>query len=332
MSKNTKVLIVDDNLLNLEIVKGILEEEYSLEFAKTGTEAIEKLKVFKPDIVLQDIMLPDIDGFDVLAFIKNTPFLKNTKVIMVSALMGVEMRLKGYEMGAHDYIVKPFEDDELKAKIDIFSELVHSHEIKEAFNYTIEALSRAAEACDEETGNHIVRVNEYSYTLAKDSGQDEDFCNEIRCFAQMHDVGKIHVPMSILNKKGSLSKEEFVEIKGHPIYGAKIIGESEQLRMAKEIALYHHEKWDGSGYPSGISGKEIPLSGRIVAITDVYDALRSERSYKPAFDHKKTMTIFKDGDDRLDPEKHFDPELLSSFLSNNEKYESIFESLEGEGV
>lgn len=327
MLKDTRVLVVDDNSLNLTIIKGILEEDYALDFAKSGREALDLAVRNTPDIILLDIMMPDMDGYEVLEHIKKLPSLGKTKIILISALVNLETRLRGYQMGAHDFIGKPFDDEELKAKIDIFSELTHTRELKEAFNYTIGALSRAAEASDEETGMHIVRVNEYCYSLAKDFGMSDQFCRQIRCFAQMHDVGKIHVQKEILNKKGRLTPEEFVEIKGHPIFGARIIGDSDQLKMAYDIALHHHERWDGSGYPNGLKGKDIPIAGRIVAIADVYDALRSERCYKPAFTHQKTMEIFINGDDRLEPKKHFDPFLLDLFIANHEKYEAIYESL-----
>lgn len=327
MLKDIRVLIVDDNALNLTIIRGILEEDYILDFAKTGKEALEIAKKNTPDIILLDIMMPDMDGYEVLSYIKKIPTLSKSKIIMISALVNLDSRLRGYQLGAHDFIGKPFDDDELKAKIDIFSELTHTRELKEAFDYTIAALSRAAEASDEETGFHIVRVNEYSYTLARDFGLDDQFCRQIRCFAQMHDVGKIHVNKDVLNKRGRLTREEFAEIKAHPIYGAKIIGDSNQLRMAFEIAMYHHEKWDGSGYPNGLAGINIPIAGRIVAIADVYDALRNERCYKPAYSHEKTMDIFKNGDDRLKPNCHFDPALLEIFIANHEKYEAIFNSL-----
>lgn len=327
MLKDIRVLVVDDNALNLTIIKGILEEYYILDFARSGAEALSVANRVLPDIILLDIMMPDMDGYEVLERIKKVPAFSKTKIILISAFVNLESRLKGYQLGAHDFIGKPFDDEELKAKIDIFSELAHTRELRDAFSYTIGALSRAAEASDEDTGTHIVRVNEYSYTLASDSGQDDSFCQQIRCFAQMHDVGKIHVSKEVLNKKGRLSPEEFVEIKAHPIYGAKIIGDSKQLKMAHDIALYHHEKWDGSGYPCGLKGNDIPMSSRIVAIADVYDALRNERCYKPAFTHQRTMEIFKDGDDRLNPRLHFDPVLLDLFISNNQKYEAIYDSL-----
>ena len=327
MLKDIRVLVVDDNALNLTIIRGVLEDDYILDCANSGREALEMAVKNIPDIILLDIMMPDMDGYEVLSRIKKMPAFSKTKVIMLSALVNLESRLRGYQLGAHDYIGKPFDDEELKAKVDIFSELAHSREIREAFDYTIAALSRAAEASDEDTGAHIMRVNEYCYSLAKDFGMNDQFCRQIRCFAQMHDVGKIHIPKEILNKKGRLSNEEFVAIKAHPIFGARIIGDSDQLKMACEIALFHHEKWDGTGYPNGLKGENIPIAGRIVALADVYDALRSERSYKPAFTHKKTMEIFISGDERLEPKAHFDPELLELFIRNHDKYEAIYASL-----
>ena len=168
MLKDIRVLVVDDNALNLTIIRGVLEDDYILDCANSGREALEMAVKNIPDIILLDIMMPDMDGYEVLSRIKKMPAFSKTKVIMLSALVNLESRLRGYQLGAHDYIGKPFDDEELKAKVDIFSELAHSREIREAFDYTIAALSRAAEASDEDTGAHIMRVNEYCYSLAKD--------------------------------------------------------------------------------------------------------------------------------------------------------------------
>ena len=327
MSKNVRVLIVDDTLINIAVLQGALEERYSVDIAKSGREALDVAVKNTPDIILLDFMMPEMDGFETLERIRTIPSLSKTKIIMISAVADLESRLKSYHLGAHDYVAKPFEEEELIAKIEVFAELVGVNELKEAFSYTIRALARAAEASDEDTGAHIIRVNEYCFQLAKDFGLSEQFCLEIRSFAQMHDVGKIQISKEILNKKGRLTPSEFADMKAHPIFGARIIGESAQLKMAHEIALTHHEKWDGTGYPCGLKGNAIPMAGRIVALADVYDALRSERCYKAAFTHEKTMNIFINGDDRLIPTEHFDPQLLNVFIQNHEKYESIYSLL-----
>ena len=195
-----------------------------------------------------------------------------------------------------------------------------------AFRYAVEALSRAAEANDEDTGNHIVRVNAYSRAIARELRLPERFIEDIGFFAQMHDVGKIHIHPDILRKKGALNEMEFAEIKKHPVYGAKILGDEARLSMAKNIALTHHERFDGSGYPSGLKQKEIPLEGRIVSLADIYDALRNPRSYKPAYDHDTTVRIISQGDGRTLP-SHFDPEVLKAFIRIQSEFDEIYKKL-----
>ena len=201
------------------------------------------------------------------------------------------------------------------------------HETENAFNYTIEALARSCEAADEDTGNHIVRVNRYSEVLAKALGMDGPFVRTIASSAQMHDVGKVHIPSFIIRKEGLLTDEEMAIMKQHPQFGAKIIGDAPRLTMAREIALSHHENWDGSGYPGAVKGEDIPLSGRIVKVADVYDALRSKRSYKPALNHDQVLKIFRSGDNRIRPAEHFDPSLLRAFFKIEHKMAGIYADL-----
>jgi response regulator RpfG family c-di-GMP phosphodiesterase len=199
-------------------------------------------------------------------------------------------------------------------------------EVENAFEYTIYALARAAEANDEDTGNHILRVGEYGAILAKKLRMPDEFVKTIRVQATLHDVGKIHIPPAILKKPGKLTSDEFVEMQEHTLYGAKIIGDHVQLTMGRSIALTHHERFDGSGYPEGLKGAAIPIEGLIVYIADQYDALRNRRVYKPAFDHTKTLDIITRGDERTLP-IHFDPRVLKAFQDTARKFEEVYEEL-----
>jgi HD-GYP domain-containing protein (c-di-GMP phosphodiesterase class II) len=202
-------------------------------------------------------------------------------------------------------------------------------ETEDAFQISINLLSRAAELHDEDTAKHVERVNEYSYFLAGKLGRSKAFCNEIRYSAQLHDVGKMSINVAVLRKKGRLDEDERFEMMRHPEHGFQILSASDRLQMASEIALNHHEQWDGGGYPSGRKGREIPISARIVALADIYDALRSERSYKPGFSHEQTRHIVLEGDDRFDPHRHLDPRLVEIFAEHHQSMAEIWDSLSG---
>lgn len=198
---------------------------------------------------------------------------------------------------------------------------------EEAFLLSVGLLARAAEIHDEGTGNHIVRTNEYSYFIAQHLGLSRDFCDEIHYSAQLHDVGKMSVDQAVLKKKGRLDDNERAEMDRHTTYGHQILRDSPRLQLAAEIALNHHEKWAGSGYPNGLAGTDIPLSARIVQVADIYDALRSERPYKKGFSHAQTTDIILNGDDRLDPREHFDPQLIELFADTHAGFSLIWDNL-----
>lgn len=201
-------------------------------------------------------------------------------------------------------------------------------ETEDAFMLSIRLLAKAAELHDEVTGNHIVRVNEYSYALAARMGKPRGWCDELRYSAQLHDVGKMSVDAAVLKKQGKLTETEWEEMRRHPRYGYEILRTSPRLGMAADIARGHHEKWDGSGYPAQLKGEDIPLSARIVAVADIYDALRSERPYKLGLTHEEARRIMLEGDERIEPHQHFDPQILAVFAEGSDEMERVWSSLQ----
>jgi HD-GYP domain-containing protein (c-di-GMP phosphodiesterase class II) len=202
-------------------------------------------------------------------------------------------------------------------------------ETEEAFMLSTHLLAKAADIHDKDTGNHILRVNEYSHVLASRLGMNRAFCEEIRFAAQLHDVGKMSINSAILTKPGRLTPEERGEMEQHTVYGHEILKDNERLGMAAEIALNHHEQWAGGGYPNRVAGEDIPMAARIVAVADVYDALRSARPYKPGFSHEMAMSILLEGDDRIDPTEHFDPRLLDVLRNHGDALERVYRELAG---
>ncbi len=503
VSRRPKILCVDDEVINLELLEALLVPNgYEVIKAANGEEALKKIKNFSIDLVLLDILMPGMDGFEVCRRIKNDRRYSHIPVVMITGLQSIEDRIEAIKAGAEDFISKPFDFGEVSARIKMLlkvkdlndklryayqsivdltsygevimegfaplrfefisgldaivkqiirkdvknlekpesviigfqgkegkwqcykyqfaagtlerqrldSKLRHfiaiegqqskivfyneeefteeqgytllkelkdhdinplnlvgylspqlcvlainygkevSHydaavlqsivmqtmflksladQIKEtqsAFNYTVYALARAAEANDEDTGNHILRVGEYAAVIAQKLGFDDKFINIIKNQAALHDVGKVYVHPDILRKPKELDQEEWEIIKKHPFYGARIIGTHPRLRAGYNIALTHHERWDGTGYPKGLMKDKIPIEGRIMAIADVYDALRNSRPYKPAFDHETASKIILEGDERTMP-SHFDPQVLKTFRENAGYFEEIYEKL-----
>jgi response regulator RpfG family c-di-GMP phosphodiesterase len=500
-----RILCVDDEPVNIKLLEAILlHEGYEILGATTGQEALQHLRALPIDLVLLDVMMPRMNGYEVCRQIKEDEGLRDIPVIMITALSAQKDRIQGIEAGADDYLAKPFDRAEVLARVkmllkvkklkdrlndsyttilgmtsfarqlaqnfeplgfdlldkidsmvgQIISQqdemrdrprtmLVHApngtgksswhrydvvsgtltrtplpldippdfsegqekiffynqpeladiegthrvcleklrafnlpitnlvcylgrsicvvavnydrevtrydaavieslvtqtmflksladqiSETEDAFAYTVHALARASEVNDEDTGNHILRVGEYCALIAKKLGLSDKFVSIIRLQALMHDVGKIHIPPDILKKPGKLSDEEFAQIKQHPLYGAKILGTHPRLTMAAEIALSHHERWDGGGYPNRLAGEQIPTAGRIMNLADQYDALRNARVYKPAFDHATTCGIIIEGDGRTMP-SHFDPQVLAAFKENAGEFAAIYERLKG---
>jgi len=330
-SKKT-ILIVDDMPLNIELLSEMLKEKYFIKTASCGEEALDSINKQPPDLILLDIMMPVIGGYEVCRRIKRNKRTNKIPVIFVSALSEPNDEALGLELGADDYIVKPIRPAPLLARVrtqlklaDYNNELEYQvkERTRELFDSRLEIihnLGRAAEFKDNETGQHVVRMSYYSRLIAESMSGDAKWIETIYHAAPMHDIGKIGIPDHILIKPGKLTDSEWEIMKQHPKIGAEIIDnrQSDLLKASTAIALTHHEKWDGSGYPYGLKEKDIPLAGRIVAIADVYDALRSKRPYKEAWSVEKAKEYITS-----QAGKHFDPELIFHFLEVHKEIEKI---------
>ncbi|WP_440905654.1 HD domain-containing phosphohydrolase [Catenovulum sp. SX2] len=321
------ILIVDDEPTNLRVLKGILQQDYQLTFAKSGEDALQIVTDKKPNLILLDIMMPNMSGYDVCRKLKADTNTSSIPVIFVSALNDELDEALGFELGAVDYITKPVSPALVKARVKTHLSLVQADELKRTRMQVIQVLGRAAEYKDNETGMHVIRMSHYAKILAKAIGLSEFQADKIMHAAPMHDIGKIGIADNILQKPGRLTDEEMAEMRKHPEIGAEILGECESglLKLAQSIALTHHEKWDGSGYPNGLAGEDIPLEGRIVALADVFDALTSERPYKKAWSIEKTVGFVQSQSGI-----HFDPKLvdellkhLPEFLAIKEKWQEV---------
>lgn len=341
--KKQHVLIVDDIAENIKVLLNTLKDLVSIQVATNGEKALQIAGgTPQPDLILLDIMMPGMDGYEVLKRLKANPVTQAIPVVFVTALNEVDQELKGLKLGAVDYIIKPINPDlvvsrvcnhlELKRHRDQLQELVDARtlQLKMAQEGSIEAMGIVAENRDPETGGHILRTKNYVRILAEKLADNPKYQNQLSPetiellyhSAPLHDIGKVAISDTILLKQGALTAEEFEIMKTHTSIGEKTIesvqnrlGESGFFSMAKDIAATHHERYDGKGYPRGLKGDEIPLSGKLMALADVYDALVSKRCYKLPFKHSEAVKMIAE-----ERGKHFDPEIVDIFLELHEAF------------
>ncbi|WP_298445154.1 HD domain-containing phosphohydrolase [uncultured Ferrimonas sp.] len=329
---NATLLLVDDNATNIDILVGVLRDDYQLKVALNGETALKIVADTPPDLILLDVMMPGMNGFEVCQRLKSNPLTAAIPIIFVTALGEATDETEGLRLGAADYITKPINAAVVQARVacqlKLYNQAQHleslvqqrTSELQHTRLHVIQCLGRAAEYKDNETGLHVIRMSRYSELLARAAGLNQPFCDLLLHAAPMHDIGKIGIPDNILKKNAGLDDAEWLVMRQHPQLGANILGslDSELMQMASRIALTHHERWDGSGYPNGIKAEQIPLEGRIVAISDVFDALTSDRPYKSAWSVDETMAQIQAGRG-----SHFDPNLVDIFLSLQPQLEEI---------
>jgi putative two-component system response regulator len=309
--KRPTLLLVDDEPANLQVLRQVLQDNYRLLYARDGHKALELARTELPQLILLDVMMPGLSGLDVCRTLKAQQATAAIPVIFVTALSDALDEAEGFEAGAVDYIGKPISPATVRARVRTHLQLVRAEELRATRLQIVLCLGRAAEYKDNETGWHVLRMSHYSRILALAAGFDEAEAEDLMHAAPMHDVGKIGTPDAVLQKPGPLDEREWEVMRRHPLIGAEILGvhQSGLLAMASRIALAHHEKWDGSGYPQGLAGENIPIEARIVAIADVFDALTSVRPYKAAWSVETAAEQL-----RSQAGKHFDPRLVELFL------------------
>jgi putative two-component system response regulator len=353
-----RILVVDDEPVNRELLEDMLVPlGYQVFQASDGETALKMVPETSPDVILLDIMMPNMDGFEVARRLRESGETQAIPIVMVTALQAVEDRIKALQAGANDFLSKPVDRIELQATVaaQVQVKAYHDHmkhyqqeletevarrteelhlaldSLKQASLDTIMRLARAAEYKDEDTGTHILRMSAYSAAVARQLGLSDSVAQWILYAAPMHDVGKIGIPERILLKPGKLDPDEWDIMKQHTLIGGRILegAKAGYLKLAEIIALTHHEKWDGSGYPRGLKGKAIPMAGQITAIADVFDALISKRPYKEPFSVEKSFAIIKESSG-----SHFSPAIVDAFfavtdevLVIKEKYQDKDDSL-----
>ena len=306
------ILIVDDEPNNLQIMRQILNEHYQLMFANGGQKCLEIARKHLPDLILLDIMMPDMNGYEVCKTLKEDPVTQDIPVIFVTAMGEVEDEAKGFDLGAVDFIQKPVSMPIVLRRVKTHLSLVRAQELELSQKAAINMLGKAGHYNDTDTGAHIWRMAAYSRAIALAAGWPYQQAEWLEMAAPLHDTGKIGTPDNILKAPRGLTPEEWSEMRKHSEIGFDILklSESKIFQLAADIAHYHHEKWDGTGYPDGLKGESIPESARIVAIADVFDALTMKRPYKEAWSIEDSLTEI-----RSLSGTHFEPRLVDIFES-----------------
>lgn len=329
---NETILVVDDELANLRLVDKLLRSQgyTDLMLISDPTQVIKTYQRQQPDLILLDVNMPGMDGYEVLQGLRDLEDPLMPPIVMLTAQHSQEHRLKALSLGARDFITKPFDRNELLMRVrnlldaqlahkltanekSVLAEMVEerTRELHNTRLKIVQRLGRASEYRDEETGNHILRMSYICALLAKGIGWSEEDCDLILNASPMHDVGKIGIPDGILLKPGKLDPDEWEIMKTHVNIGGEILGDDDSalLQMAYDIAMTHHERFNGTGYPNGLAGEDIPMAGRIAALSDVFDALTSERPYKKAWPVEEAVALIKE-----ERGQHFDPQLVDVFL------------------
>ncbi|KJY83507.1 chemotaxis protein CheY [Vibrio galatheae] len=314
------ILCIDDEPVNLALMRSFLEELYILKYANGGISGFESAVKHQPDLILVDVDMPDLNGFELTRKIKQRDDLKNIPVIFVTASKGEVDENKGFEVGGVDYISKPISEPILKARIHTHLSLVKASELEDSQRSALHMLGEAGHFNDTDTGVHIWRMAEYAKYLAFWSGWSREDSELLEMAAPMHDTGKIGIPDTILKKPGKLDENEWEVMKKHSQIGYDILSKSDNklFNLAAEIALGHHEKWDGSGYPEGLAGDAIPESARIVAVADVFDALTMKRPYKDAWPIPKVLETLREMSIG-----HLEKRLVDIFIDHIEEIKEI---------
>jgi putative two-component system response regulator len=348
-----KILVVDDEKFYIDVIVDMLGNDYKIAVAMQPVQALERAVIEpQPDLILLDVLMPEMDGYEVCRRLKADPRTQDIPVIFLTIKSEVSDELRGFKVGAVDYISKPMSPPIVKARVENHLSLsrakqllnYQNRDLKDEVLQRREELSRMkdaaitcmaslAETRDPETGKHIQRTQEYVLALAEHLKEHPRFCDYLNPYtihllyktAPLHDIGKVGVPDNILFKPGPLSAGEWELLRKHTGYGYQALRRAEQemggsdfLKMAGEIAHSHHERWNGTGYPLQLAGDAIPISGRLMAIADVYDALISRRPYKEPFPHEKAVKMIRDGSG-----SQFDPDMVKAFLDIEQQFRKI---------
>lgn len=306
------ILVVDDEPLNLDAIREALKDNYRLAFATSGVDALAAAHRHHPALILLDIQMPGMDGYETCRQLKADPRTAAIPVIFVTSLSETPDETYGFQVGAVDYITKPIHPAIVQVRVANQLNLVRASELEQSYRDAITMLGEAGHFNDTDTGLHIWRMAAYARAIAAATGWSEEACALLELAAPMHDTGKIGIPGTLLRKPGKLDADEWVVMRTHTTIGHEILSKSNApvFQLAAELALRHHEKWDGSGYPDGLAGTAIPESARIVALADVFDALTMKRPYKDAWPIERVIRFVEENTGT-----HFEPRLIEIFTA-----------------